>query len=320
MARFQSDSAVLKTTDLNGGTAINIGAMTRMAVRTNTQTITDDSGDIYDDVISIASQIIDAEVEFKCIDTILTYIGLAGYCISSDGSHPGLDLFGRILGDCKSPPASTDNVRYRFPLGLMCIGRISARRGADVSITVMVKPLTDGTNAPMSGTNSSVTLPTRSGLARNLFTLGACKVGAIVLNDFDSLTIDYGIALSAMTPQQGSVWPDSVGVRKIQPVATFTGFDPRVLDDSTGIPLLGKQAAHANTLIQFKKRLGYSSFVPDVTTAHITGTMNGMAYVTDVFSGSGNGEATQAIVVKGIHDGTNVPLLWTIGAAYDSTP
>ncbi len=320
MARFQSDSAVLKTTDLNGGTAINIGAMTRMAVRTNTQTITDDSGDIYDDVISIASQMIDAEAEFKCLDTILSYIGLAGYCISSDGSHPGFDLFGRILGDCKSPPASTDNVRYRFPLGLMCIGRISARRGQDATITVMVKPLTDGTNAPCSGTNNGITLPTRSTLARNLFTLGACKVGAVVLNDFDSLTIDYGIALSAMTPQQGSIWPDSVGVRKVQPVATFTGFDPRILDDSTGIPLLGKQASHANTLIQFVKRAGYSSFVAAGSNAHVVGTMNGMAYVTDIFSGSGNSEATQAIVIKGIHDGSIVPLFWTVGTTYDSTP
>lgn len=320
MARFQSDSFQIKTTDLNGGTAVAIGGVTSTTVRTNTQTISDESGDIYDETMSILSQIIDAEQTHKCLDQILTYIGLGGYCISSDGSHPGLTMFGRILGDCKSPPGSTDNVSYTFPLGLACIGRIDARRGADATVTLMVKPLTDGTNAPMAFANSSVTLPARSALVKNLFTIGACKIGAVVLNDFSGLSLEFGITTSAMTPQQGSIWPDSVGIRKIQPTATFTGFDPRILDNSSGIPLLGKQATHANTLIQFKKRLGYSSFVANATTQHIALTMNGMAYVTDVFTGSGNGEATNAIVVKGVHDSTNVPILANVAIAYNPSP
>ncbi len=320
MARFQSDSLTIHTTDLNAGSIVSVGGVTQMNVRTGAQTISDDSGDIYDEAMSLASEIIDASLTTKAIDKILSYIGIAGYCISADGSHPGVRMYGRILGDCKSPPASTDNVRYTFATGLVCLGQLSAQRGQDATITVMVKPITDGTNAPMAWANSSVTLPLRSALSKNQFTLGACKVGAIVLNDFSSLTIDFGVVLSAMTPAMGSVWPDSVAVRKVRPVATFSGFDPRVLDDSTGIPLLGKQATHANTLMQLKKRSGYSSFVSDVTTEHIALTMNGMATVTEVFSGSGNGEATQAIRVEGVHDGTNVPILISVASAYDSTP
>lgn len=320
MARFQAGSLQIKTTDLNSGSAIDIGGVTNMAIRTNSETISDDSGDIYDEAISLSSQVIDAQLICKAIDAVLTYIGLAGYCILSDGSHPGVRLFGRILNDCKSPPGSTDNLQYTFGTGLVYLGQLSARRGQDATLSVMIKPITDGTNAPVAFIQSSVTLPATSALSKNLFTLGACKVGAVVLNDFDALDLQFGITLSAMTPVMGSVWPDSVAIRKIRPIATFTGFDPRTLNDSSGIPLLGKQAAHANTVIQLKKRLGYSSFVANATTQHIGITMNGMAVVTEVFSGSGNGEATNAIVVKGVHDGTNVPLLFNLAQAYNPSP
>jgi hypothetical protein len=83
---------------------------------------------------------------------------------------------------------------------------------------------------------------------------------------------------------------------------------------------LGKQATHANSLIQFKKRLGYSSFVADGTSAHVALTINGGAHVTDVFTAGGNAEARQTIRVVGVHDGTNVPVLATIGTTYNPSP
>lgn len=321
MARFQSGSFQLTTTDLNGGSAINFGGVTQTTIRTNVETISDDSGDIYDEAISLLSECVDASLTLKCLDAVLTYIGLGGYCILSDGgSHPGARIFGRILNDCKSQPGATDNLQYTFANGLIYLGQISAKRGGDATISIEIKPITDGTNAPIAFASSSITLPTRSSLSKTQFTIGACKVGNIVLSDFDGFDLQFGVVTSAMTPAMGSVWPDSIAVRKIRPIGAFTGFDPRILNDSSGIPLLGKQASHANTLIQFKKRLGYSSFVADATEEHISMTMNGSAHVTDIFTGSGNGEATNAIVVKGVHDGTNVPIIVDTTAAYDPTP
>ncbi len=320
MARFQTGSLQLHTTDLNSGTAINIGGVTNIDISTGAQTITDDSGDIYDESISLLSEVMTASLTTKAIDAVLTYIGIAGYCILSDGSHLGAKLYGRILGDCKSPPLTTDNERYTFGTGLIVLGQLSAQRGADATITLMIHPITDGTNAPMSWASSSVTLPATSALSKNQFTLGVCKVGAVTLTDIQSLTLDFGVQISAKTPAMGSVWPDSVAVRKVRPVLTLTGFDPRALDDSTGIPLLGKQASHANTALQLKKRLGYSSFVANATAQHILITMNGMATCTQVFSGSGNAEATNVIRVEGSHDGTNVPIIFDLAHTYSATP
>lgn len=309
----------LTTTDLNAGSIINIGGVTSMNLRTNAQTITDDSGSLYPEAISLLSEVVEGQLTTKSIDKILTYIGLAGYCISSDGSHLGARLYSRVLNDCKSP-GSTANLRYTIGNGLIVVGQIDARRGADATISIMIHPITDGTNAPVSWTYTGITLPTTSAIATNQYTLGACKVGAIVLSDLESMTLNFGVQISQKTPLAGSVWPDSVGVRRIAPVATFRGFDPRLLDDSSGIPLLGKQGTHANTLIQLVKRAGYSSFVSAASSVHIALTMNGMATVQDVFSGSGNSEATQEIRLEGSHDGTYVPIVINTATTYSASP
>lgn len=318
MPRFKSGAFELHTTDLNAGTAIKIGGLTDLHVRTGTETMSDGSGDVYDQVRSINKQIPDATATFKSISSILTYIGLAGYCISSDVSHLGAKFYGNVLSDCANPPAATDNIRYIAGKGLIVLGQLNAPRGEDATISIAVHMLTDGTNAPLSGTYSSVTLPT--GLSIQQFTLGVCKVGAIVLSDLQSVTIDFGVEITDKTPQQGGVWPNTVGVKHITPVMRLNGFDPRVLDDSTGIPLLGKQAAHANTLIQLKKRQGYSAFVANGTAQHIAITMNGMATVDDVFQASGNAEATNSLKVEGVHDGTNVPILFSLASTYLPSP
>lgn len=317
MPRYQSGAVVLHTTDLNSGTAVNIGGVTQIEVDSGTQTMGDDSGAIYDEIRSITGQVPTLNLTFKSIATILDYISLAGYCILSDGSHLGLKVYGNVLNDCKTLPVSTDNILYVIGEGLIVLGQLNAPRGADATITLQVHPITDGTNAPLSGTYSSVTLPTS--LLKQQFTLGACKVGTVVLTDLESVTLDFGIQISAKTPQQGGIWPDSVAVRKIQPVLTLTGFNPKILDDAS-IPLLGKQASHANTMIQLKKRVNYSTFVADGTSEHILMTMNGIATVTQIFSGSGNGEATHALRVEGVHDGTNVPIVIDTTSIYDPTP
>lgn len=317
MPRYQSGAVVLHTTDLNSGTAINIGGVTNIDVDSGTVSMSDDSGALYDEIRSITGQVPSVSLTFKSLATILDYLSLAGYCILSDGSHLGLKVYGNVLNDCKTLPAGTDNILYTIGEGLIVLGQLNAPRGADATITIEVHPITDGTNAPLSGTYSSVTLPTS--LLKQQFTLGMCKVGSVVLSDLESLTLDFGVQISAKTPEQGGIWPDSVAVRKIQPVATFSGFNPKVLDNAA-IPLLGKQAAHANTMIQLKKRVNYSTFVADGTAEHILMTMNGLATVTKIFSGSGTGEATHALRVEGVHDGTNVPIVIDTTSIYDPTP
>jgi hypothetical protein len=318
MARYQSGSLQLHTTDLNSGNAVNIGGVTDMQVDTGTETASDDSGNVYDETRSIVSQKPEAQLRLKSLASVLNYVGLAGYCISSDGSHPGVRLFGRVLNDCKSPPAATDNPRYTVGKGLVHLTSLSAQRGQDAEIGLAVHAITDGTNAPLAGVYSSVTLPT--GLSVEQYTLGHARVGNITISDLASLQLDFGIQISGKDPDMGNVWPESVAVRKILPVLTMTCYNPTILDDSTGIPLAGKQATHAQTIIYLKKRANYSTFVADGTAQHIRITMGGILTVTQAFSGSGNGEATTVFRLEGVHDGSTVPVTFSTTSTYDSTP
>jgi len=317
MSRYQIHAATLHTTDLNAGSLITLGGETSMELNTGTEVTSDDSGTLYDEVVSMVRQMPDARLITKSIAQWLTYIGLAGYCIASDGSHPGLRLYCSVLNDCKNPPAATDNLRYTIAKGLVILGQLQANRGQDATLTFMVHALSDGTNAPISGTYTGITLPTVS--THEQFELGACKFGNVTLSDLASLTIDFGVQITAKTPEMGSVWPESIAVRKIQPIVTLSGFNPTVLDN-TLIPLAGKQASHAQTILQLKKRAAYSTFVADGTAQHIRLTVNGMAYVPQAFSGSGNAEVSSQIIVRGVHDGTNVPILFNLASTYTPTP
>jgi hypothetical protein len=314
MARYQSGAVQLHTTDTSS--AINIGGVTDTGVETGTETITDESGAIYDEVISIARQDPVADWTSKAIGTILAWIGLAGQCINSDGSHPGLRLYGRVLGDCKAPPAATDNVRYTIKTGLMNLGVLTANRGQDASLSVMADALTDGTNAPLAIANSGITLPTP--LLTQQYTLGVCKIANVTMSDLSGLALNFNNLKTTKTPAMGSIWPDSVATRKVQPFMALTGFVPRVLDDAY-IPLLGKQGTHSNTIIQLKRRMGYSSFYPNPSTVHVRITMNGIAFVPRVFRGSGNSEATNEVRLVGIHDGTNVPVIIDVASTYSDS-
>jgi hypothetical protein len=305
MARYQSGAIVYGT---------GLGGITDLNIELGTETESDDSGQVYDETRSVIRQTPEISFRTKSVAGAVNLFGFPGVCI--DGT-PALVAWANVLGDCKSPPLSTDNSIYTVALGLASLGQITAQRGQDAEISVMVDAITDGTNPPIVADYAGNTAPT--GLVTAQFTLGVCSIAGIILPDLEGLTIDFGVRKSAKTPLAGSIWPDSIAIRKVQPVLTLRGFDPRVLDNSL-IPLLGKQATHVNTLIQLKKRANYSTFVADATAEHILISMSGIATVTTAFAGSGNAEGLSTVVVNGVHDGTNVPIIIDTTSVYDPTP
>jgi hypothetical protein len=305
MARYQSGAATYST---------NLGGITDLNVNLGTETASDDSGAIYDETRSIVRQYPTIELTTKAIAGSINLWGIPGTCI--DGTPP-LICYGNVLGDCKSPPLSTDNAKFTVNVGHIRIGSLSAARGEDATLTWMVDALTDGTNEPIAPDYAGNTLPTS--LATGQWTLGAIKIGALVLSDIASITLDFGVQMTSKTPMLGSVWPDSIAVRKVQPTLTIQVFDIRFWESAV-IPTLGLAATHANTLIQLKKRANLTTFVADNVETHVSFTMGGIITVTQPFAGSSNGEASGTIVVQGVHDGTNVPVIADTTAPYDPTP
>lgn len=318
MAKFTAHSITFHYIDEAGQTVgpITIGSITSSGHPLNSETAGDDSGGIYDEARSIISQLPEPTYTTKSIQALLELIGLNGACFKSDGTRPGVLIYGQVVSDCKNQPAATANLRYTIPAGLIRPGTLSASRSSDATQSFTIDALTDGTNAPFSGTYSGITLPTV--LVNEKWGMGASRVGGNLLSEPTAFNLDYGIATDEKLPELGGVWAETTGVRKVRPALTIQGQDPTELDDAK-IPLLGKQSTHANTKLQLKKRTRGGSFEPEVSLVHFYMTLDGLTLVNDPFSTSGDGVADFEARLEATTDGTNSPVVFGFNKAYSPT-
>lgn len=319
MGKFTAHSIVIHAINAAGGTIgpVTIGALTNTGHPLNTETTADDTGGIYDVARSIVSQLPEPTYTTKSIQTILQILGLSGICFSSDGSRPGVRIYGQVVADCKNNPGATANLRYTIPAGLIVPTTLSAERRGDATQAFTVHALTDGSNAPFSGDYSGITLPTNP--VSEKYGLGALRIHNVLWREPSSWSLNYNISIDEKLPEVGGVWADTTGVRKVQPALSVNGQDPTMLDDATGIPLLGAQALHSNTMLQLKRRLRGGAFYGDGENQHFRMTLDGLALVDDPFSTSGDGVAETTARAETTFDGTNAPVVFGFNQVYSPT-
>ena len=320
MPKYTAHSIEFDFLDETGSaiTPVTIGALTSTGHPLNTETTGDDTGGIFDTARSLVSQLPEPTYTTKSIQAILQILGLTGQCFSSDVSHPGVRLYGQVVSGCKNYPASTANLRYTIPAGLIVPQTLSVDRTGDATLSFAVHALTDGSNAPFSGDYSGITLP--SNPISNKYGIGNFRIANILWREPTSYNLEFGITIDDKLPAIGGVWAETTGVRKSQPRLNITGQDPTMLDDTTGIPLLGGNAVHANTVIQLmKKKNGAGGYEDSASTVHFRMTMDGLVIVEDPFSTSGDGIADSTSRVEATHDGTNAPVVFAFNQAYSST-
>lgn len=297
--------------------ATNLGGITNIDFPTNVEIISDDGGSIYDETLSITNFAPVASITTKSIKTVLETIALDGQCVQpAPELVTQVDVISRRLKTCQDTLSGTPHFRYRVTQGLLKLGSLSADRGQDAAISFMIDTLTDGTNAPVAETDG-VAMP--SPLLTQQYTLGVCKLGGVVFSEIEGISIDFGVQITDKTPALASIWPDSVGVLKVRPVLSLRGRDlSRV--KAAMIPLAGKAGTHLNSVIQLVKRQNAGSFETIPGTTHISLTLNGLIVPENLMSGSGNARATNALRMATSYDGSSVPIVSNLSAAYDSTP
>lgn len=319
MAKFTAHSIEFAFLDETGSaiTPVTIGALTSTGHPLNTETTADDSGGIYDEARSIVSQLPEPTYTTKSVQALLEIISLTGTCFSSDGSNPGVRIYGQVVRDCKNLPAATANLRYTIPKGLLRLDSLTIPRTGDATVSFRIDALTDGSNAPFAGTYTGITLP--SSPISEKYGMGAARVGNILVSEPTNLGLNFGVIPDEKLPAVGGVWADTTGVRKVQPVLSVQGQDPTMLDDSSGIPLLGKAAIHTNTKIQLKKRLRGGAYEDNSSAVHFAMTMDGLEMVNDPFASSGDGVAEFDARLEATYDGTNAPVVFLFDQTYSAT-
>lgn len=308
-AIYSNGAVVLNTIAVN---ETKIGNVTQLTIPSGIETVTAQSGELYDKIRSVASQSQVVQVTTESIAQILANVPLQGLCIDADGTNPGLVFYAEKHDECDARAAGAAHRSYTIKKGLWVPTQLSASHRANATIALDAHAVWDGTNDPVVEADS-VALPT--GVVSNeIFGVGVCRVAGQVLTSIASVTIDFGINVNKRSGA-GSIYDQWVSVAKVQPRITITTTDPTILA-AAKIPRTGGTASHADTTIQLRKRLANGRYVPDGTAEHIAITAAGQVRV-DAHEGSGEGEATATIMIEAIHDGTNVPLLVNAATTYD---
>lgn len=304
---------------LDTGTEVKLGGVSAMGMPMNTDISEDDNGQIYDSFTSIIAQAPTPRFTTRSVAAALAAIPQNGVCIRSDGTHPGVKFYGEAKSDCQSgEPGAAEHLSYLMDTGLIVPISLSAARRQPARLSVEIDAITpDGLNAPFAA-DYSETLPT--GLNIDEYILGAMRIGNVIWDDARSMELTFNVERGERDPMLGGIWPDRASRRKARPRLTVTARDPRKLDDASGIPFVGKSGTHLNTILYFRKRLNGAALVDVATTEHFRMTMSGIVYFDNPFEASGNAPAETTVMISGRHDGTNAPIIFTFGVAYDDTP
>lgn len=267
------------------------------------------SGQVYRRFLAMYAQKIAPGFTTRSIATALGLCGLSGVDISTLSAFTFYAYKHRLSGSRETGAAHRS---FNFGDGLLFPMRLSCDFRGDATLDYGLITVYDGINSPMVVTDS-VALPTGT-ISDEFFSLGPCKVGNVTLTQVRSVQIDFGLNVEAIGADS-DIWDTFVSIVTQQPQITLRGIDVQWLTESTGIPLAGKAATHANTIIYLRKRLHAGTFVADATAEHVKVTGDGMAYIDPAFDASGDAPAESALVVPLRYDGTNAPITVTPASA-----
>lgn len=303
------------------GAAIDIGGVTSINIPPGIESQGDDAGLLYEQSRSITSIMPEPSWTTKSLRQALTIAGVNGFCYGAtnvgnvDGTHPGLEIYGRRLEDCQNPDPGSEDAVYTSDAGLILLQSLSADRGQDVTLTMMAHCLSDSGSAPLAPAYDA-DIPTS--FVEEQFTLGHFMVaGQGFTEEGMSVSVDFGITTTDKLPGLGDVYPYSVGVRMVRPVITISARDPTLVADAK-LALTGTSCTHANTKFQFRKRADRSTLVAAGTSQHVLMTAYGMVIPDELFSGSGNADVTNSFQIMCMDDGTNAPIVFNASTTYDT--
>lgn len=160
---------------------------------------------------------------------------------------------------------------------------------------------------------ASQALPT--GLAGgDRWTIAQAEVAGVTLACSLSFQIDFGITITT-EGCNSDIFDRSLRSSEIKPRITIRGKDiAKFL--AANIPLRAKAGTHANTTLWLRKRVqGTAGFDGPTALTHVKITAAGAAHWTSVHEADGNNRVESTLQIDCKHDGTNTPIVVTVGEA-----
>ena len=310
MAKYGSHSFAI--TDTAGTPVMTAFHVDSMAIPANVSLTEDQSGDIFDSLIGLQSIMPNMTCTTRSVAEALSLLGFQGGCLGADPLPLAkFEQFFRPKTSCGGTGGT--NLGFAATRGLYYLNTLTANRGQEATLSFTLETLsTDGSAAPVAMTESA-TLPTS--LNTDTFVPGDPQIAGLSFPEATAVTINFNSTTTDKQPGWGSIYPTEVGIEKVRPDLRIDGVDLARLK-AAGVPIDSKEATHANTLIPFRKKKNRSAFVADATQEHFSLTMSGLFYFDTIASASGNGTATNSLMLKAAREGSTAPIVASFDEAY----
>lgn len=296
------------------GSAIFLGGQLRQSIDPGVNVQAENvAGSAYPLFASVNS--VNPRLTFDTYDvaTALTNVGMLGLAIESDDAgRIGVEVFEILYDDLGQIVSGSVHRLCRFKKGILIPRQLTCRHQQDAQLSLELIGISDGTNAPLIFAESQASPGAATDPARH--TLATATVESVSFAKLMGITIDFGLTVNAKG-DASNPFPTRLEVVTSAPKVTIETESPELFSAS-GVPLLGKAATHANTLLEFRKRTkNTGSFVADATQEHISITTAGVLTAQTAFDASANADATASYMVTSFFDGTNAPLVIDTTAA-----
>lgn len=293
----------------NGGSDQLITGVSRQQLSTGSESSRDESaGERYARHVSIVQQNPGGSVTTRAVAAALAIVGTEALTIDDGTTEPGLQFCQVSIDDATGKIASGSVHRaITMAKGLLYPDSLSVAQDQHAALNLNAVALYDGTNNPLVPAGSLALPGTMADGER--FGLGALTVGGVTITDHLSVDVQFGVDVQVKRAE-GDIWPTHILVASLKPTWRIRGAGVEQFATSGGVPLAGAAATVANTVLYLRKRstsgAGYLA-----GSNHASLAMAGLAYWQTVTDADGNDTAELELMVDGVYDGTNAPLVFT---------
>jgi len=253
--------------------------------------------------------------ETESIKKVLANVGILGKCVTSDGTHPGVQAFCQKHDSCAATgrTAGSTHKRTTFGSGHIVLSNVTGNSGAKAVANMMMHATSsDGSTAPQVDVYN-VALPAQP--TDDGYVIYQPRVCGLYITGVIRVEVIYNLQYEKPI-YAGSIWPKLVDPQRAITLVRIVTEDIDQFASGNALGYLnGATATHANSHVAWRHQSADGGLDPIATTSHIITTMSGSVFFNQSYQAQGIQAATAAIEILGFDDGTNVPLVTTVDQA-----
>lgn len=315
MSRFSIDTLKIHSEGMSAVTLRGLGSAAHNLARSTTGP---NSGAPYDEARFITEM--DDEFSFGSVlaleSLLLNVSPLVGKCISDDGSHPGMVLYGQLLSRCGTDGRGSAGTHASVTAkhAHLLVTSFGGSKNQLASAVLRGINLLDSGETRPTVTVYNATLPTTF-VGDEAFVIGPVEVAGTVLTEDEIVSVQCETNVSVQVVKNLDGYGTTVLILKSMPVIRIGLEDSAILADDK-IAYEGVGCLHADTQISFIKLDPDGIRFDRGDSEHIIVTANGKAFLEDHLNGGGPAVAGSSLVIETTQaSGGTAPLVVTTGVA-----